>query len=143
MNYYETLAAWHQAKMEIKRLQEVEKTLREGLFRGSFPDVEEGTRNLVIPPGVVLGERIVPPGTKLKGTGKVNRSVKTERWNALDEAKRKAILGTGAIITKPDLVLSAYRKLGDDALRLVETVMEIKPGTPELKLVFPDDKDDE
>lgn len=119
----QTLEYWLQLRTALAEMQAQEKDLRVKLFHGTFPQPKEGVNDWPL-----------PDGRTIKGTHKINRSVITKEWDALSAARRKKLLDTGALILKPSLVLSGYRALEGEPLTLVETVLEIKPGLPDLEI---------
>lgn len=119
MSYYQTLERWHQLVATIKTLQDEERALREGIFKGTFADPKEGVNTVAL-----------PDGRTLKGTYKLNRTVDQAGVLLLPKKVREA-----AFKAKFDLSLSAYRTLDEETQKVVDGVLTVSPGMPQLELV--------
>lgn len=120
---------WSELKKQKAALDAEEKDLRASLFDTFFPQAAEGSKTLSL-----------PDGWKLKGTKKINRTLVREEFANATAEDITVLYGTGVLVAKPEFVLSAFRKLEPDTLRVVEKYIEIKPGLPELELVPPKEK---
>lgn len=124
MDYFETLLRWQELQAIIPKLQAEERALREGLFKGSFPDPVEGTNKLELPDGRIL-----------KAVHKLYRTVdeKALATITLTKAQREKLFRT-----KHELKVSAYKSLDKGTRKLVDSVLTIKPGLPTLEVVVPE-----
>lgn len=123
MDYFETLERWQELQAVIPKLQAEEKALREGLFKGTFPNPEEG-----------VNKKELPDGRVLKGTHKLYRNVQERE---LPNLKLSPKLKEKLFKKKHSLVTGQYRKLDDKTRKQVDSVLIIKPGLPTLEIVEP------
>ena len=128
MDYFETLQRWYQVQQALAVLKEEERSLREGLFQGTFPNPKEGVNTVELPDGRVL-----------KGTYVIQRTLIRERylseWSKLELPSQ---IGMKLIKQDYSLVVSAYRGLPEALRAKVDTVLEIKPALPKLVLQQPE-----
>lgn len=121
------LERWFTVQAELSKLKNEEQLLRTKIFRGKFPNAEEGTNNLELGDGYVL-----------KGKRVINRSVDEAAFKTLQEELAKHGIPTDQIVKyKPELVTSVYRKLTAEQMHLFDTVLIIKDGMPGLEIVKP------
>jgi hypothetical protein len=125
MEYMQALSRWQELTATIKHLQSEERTLREGLFAGTFPSPEEGTNTYELPDG-----RIV------KGTYKLNRKLLEDALPAVLK-KLKMAKKDAPIRTKVELDLKGYRDLSDKDRHVFDEALDIKPALPTLEVVQP------
>ena len=118
MDYLSTLARWQELQITIKNLQAEERSLRDGLFRGTFKRPTEG-----------VNKTTLPDGRELKGTHKLNRNVVQDAVSAVPAPLRKKVFKTTHA-----LVLSAYRNLDKDEQKTVDKALTITPGLPTLEI---------
>lgn len=121
MTYEQTLERWQEVQAAVKRLQDEERTLREGLFNGTFKNPTEG-----------VNKQELPDGRILKGTYKLYRNVDQKAVVNLPEDLRERV-----IKIKYDLQLSTYRKLSSEERKQVDGIITVKPGMPGLEIVEP------
>ena len=121
-DYYENLERWQELSATIKKLKGEERALREALFKGTFPDPEEGTNKHELPDG-----RIV------KGVFKINRRVIEDEITSVPKALREKVFKV-----KHSLQTRAYRDLTDNQKQIVDAVLKISPGLPSLDVVEPE-----
>lgn len=122
MDYMETVERWLELKETVRKLQDEERALREGLFQGTFPSPDEGVNKAELPDGRIL-----------KGTYKIHRSL-----TDIEDFRKLRLNGdleNQLIRVKHDLVIAAYRRLDSDTRKKVDSVLVIKPGLPTLELV--------
>jgi hypothetical protein len=145
----EDLAEWEHAKEELERVKTLENVLRMKIFRGLFPGAREGTNNVRLPTGDLI-----------KADNKINRSVDQERLDHLKQYKvgdmREWLTSLGIDVAglnpdtpvievlklrldqlieyKPGLVTKEYRTLTKEQQAVFDSVLDIKPGTPQLSI---------
>lgn len=125
------LAQWvemvERIKVEVKPLVERERRLRQELFGELFPSPLEGTNYV----GLANGWR-------LKGVYKLDRK--------LDEAALPAVRDTLATMDvnadtlvdwKPSLKTTAYKNLPDEARKVFDEALTMRPASPVMELVPP------
>lgn len=122
MDFYETLARQQELQAAIKRLQAEERSLREGIGQGSFPEPEEGVNKLEL-----------EDGRTLKATYKMYRKV-------LEDKLAEAGFGRGFMgklfRVKHELVTAEYRKLDEDTRKVVDAVLHISMSSlPTIEVV--------
>lgn len=125
LTYEQTLARWYELKQTIAHLQAEERTLREGLFQGTFPDPKEG-----------VNTHKLEDGTQVKGTYRLNRKVDVEEWE-----KIRPILTAeeeeNVFKVSVSLMTGAYKKLADDRVAIIDKCLTITPGLPSLDVKPP------
>lgn len=126
MTFEQTLERWIQVKQAVSELQEEERMLREGIFNGCFPAPVEG-----------VNKYSLPNGTVIKGTYTLNRKLlvnplEDNRWASL---KLPGHIAGPLLNRKWDLAIKPYRELVEEHRKLVDSVLEIKPGLPKLEVV--------
>lgn len=131
----EAVAAWRRVMDEIskyepilKPLVEEELKLRRAVVAACFPDGQdkhEGTSNLEVWPGWVL-----------KTVVKISRQVDEASLPAVKEQLQKMMVNADSLVRlKPEVVLKAYRELGDEMKKVFDQCLVIKLGSPQLELV--------
>lgn len=124
---FSKIGRWTQLSQQLAAIKDEEMKLRKELFEECFPSPTEGTATVDM-----------PEGWKLKGTYKLTRSLDEAALPAVIAELHKHKVSTDQLITyKPNLSLSAYRKMDDKWRKVLEQAMEIKPGAPTLELVAP------
>lgn len=125
MTYEETLAEWQETAIALKALTAREKALREGLFKGTFPDPVEGTNTYEL-----------PDGRKVKGVHKITRTLKADVLGQLVQEGKVPNEVAGAITRwKAELKVKEYKELPEDVRALLNACVESKPGMPTLEIV--------
>jgi len=125
--FEQMLDDWVDVTQQIKDLQRRERYLRNTLFAGAFPDPHEGTN-----------KRELADGRILKATYPINRSVDAAAVGPVMEKLRKEtneVVPEDLFTFRPSLSVSAYRKLDDKLLAIVDEAVVAKPGTPRLEVV--------
>lgn len=124
---YSKIGRWTQLQNQLVSIKDEEMKLRKEIFEECFPSPTEGASTIDM-----------PEGWKLKGTYKLTRSLDEAALPAVIAELHKHKVATDQLIAyKPNLSLSAYRKLDEKWRRVLEQAMEIKPGAPTLELVAP------
>lgn len=121
MSYFETLERWQELQEIIPRLQAEERALREGLFRGTFPDPVEGTNKVELPDGRIL-----------KAVHKIYRTVQEDVLAKLNLSPKQR---KDLFRVKHELRISPYRNLDPDTRKLVDKAIVAKPGLPTLEII--------
>ncbi len=118
---------WYIVQEQLSKLKNEEQLLRQKIFNGMFPDPKEGTNSVDLADGFVI-----------KGKRVINRTVDDAAYKASIEELAKAGIPTDEIVRyKPELAVSAYRKLTEEQMHLMDTVLIIKDGMPGLEIVKP------
>ena len=101
--------------------------LRRKIFGAYFIDPKEGANKVAL-----------ANGWSLTGTYKIARKVDPGLLQAAAENLREHGINVDMVINwKPELVTSVYRKLTAEQIHLIDQCLEIKEGSPELKLIGP------
>lgn len=136
--YYDHLMAlWYPQQAELSALVEREKNYRNQIAKLLFPDGwdEDGTTKFEMPSGWVLEfER------RLNVTlDKAALPSIIEAILALPPDPETGEIGSvaGVISYDPKMSLSGYRKMRPDAKALLNDAVEIRPGTPGMKMKPP------
>lgn len=134
------IADWNATKAALKTLIELEREKRAVLYTSLFPGNVDTTETLEL-----------PNGYKFKGKGSLNYklqfSTKEDGQKALDEALDKIektgnegpFIAERLVKWKPELSVSEYKALASDSpiKKIIDSVLTITPGSPELELVSP------
>ena len=124
---YAALGQWKTLNEQLASLKDQEAKLRKEIFELAFPAPVEGANTLEL-----------PEGWKLKGTHKLNRSIDESALPAILETLRKKKVDTEPLIKyKPELSISAFRKMNPDHAHILEQALVIKPGMPSMELIPP------
>lgn len=136
-----TLAQWYETKKQLDALKAKEMLLRTRIFRFYFPEPKEGTNTVVL-----------PDTYQLKGTRVVNRKIVDEAMQALCHRPTIGMDGHGnalygpskleaagirtdmLIKWKPELAITIYRELTAEQQHLVDQMLLIDDGSPQLKI---------
>lgn len=118
---------WAAINVQLGKLKAQEMLLRMKIFKTMFPLPVEGTNSVPLTDGYVL-----------KAKYPISRKVLVDVLAAQTKELKEAGIKLGElIVNKPELSVSAYRKLTADELKLFDQVLEIKPGSPQLEIVLP------
>ncbi len=124
----EDLNAWSEMQRQLGALKSAEMLLRTKIFKGLFPNPVEGTNS-------------VPLGTEgwlIKAKYPINRKPDVALLTArAPELRAAGIVLEDVIRTVPELSTGEYRKLTEEQRKLLDQVMEVKPGSPALEIVLP------
>jgi len=117
--WYDKLERWQVLKASIAKLTAEERSLRQELFEGTFPNPEEGTNTAEL-----------PDGRKIKGVYKISRTVREKDLTRVPKDIRDEVFAV-----KHSLKTRQYRKLTDAQRAKVDEALTIKPGLPALEVV--------
>jgi len=121
------LAEWYRLQDQLKKVKAAEMLLRTKIFKGFFPNPQEGTNNHNLPDGYVL-----------KGKHTINREVDPGAFQAMREQFAQAGIHPDSLVQwKPSLKLGDYRELTAEQMHLFDQCLIIKPGSPALEIVLP------
>lgn len=122
------LNAWSEMQQKLSALKSAEMLLRIKIFKGLFPHPVEGTNS-------------VPLGTEgwlIKAKYPITRKPDIAMLTARAQELREAGIPLDSVIrTVPELATGEYRKLTEEQQKLLDQVMDIKPGSPALEIVLP------
>lgn len=132
------ILAWRDSQAQLENAKSVEMALRRAVFEIKFPDPKEGTQRFE------LGN-----GWKLKAQFPYNYKLDPEK--AEDTLDKIAKLSpTAAVIAdrlckwKPEVSIKEYRLLcedkspeGEKARKLLDAILTITPGSPQLEIEPP------
>lgn len=133
------LAKWFLKVAELNKLKQEEHFLRMRIFKHYFKTPKEGTNTFIL-----------PDKYQLKGVYVINRKVLEEQMQAM--CTRPAVSATefgpsvleaaGVNISEllkwtPELSISAYRTLTAEQVHLVDQMLEVKEGSPQMKVEPP------
>lgn len=122
----EKIAEWTQIKHWLEKAKAQEMTLRQEIAAGLFPKEANGA----FAEGT---QKIEAEGFKAKLTAKMNRTI-------LEEVEAATLAELGAegmdlIRRKPELSVSAYKKLSDEKRAIADKMLLVKPGAIELEII--------
>lgn len=136
------LADWYLLTEQLSKLKAAEALLRPRIYKHFFPDPVEGTNTYIL-----------PDKFQLKAVRKIDRKVDeasmfafrapevvegvTSNSSRFEQADIKA---DELFKPKYELVTSAYRKLTDEQRKVVDQVLIIKDGSPQLDITPPSTK---
>jgi hypothetical protein len=127
---------WYKMKAELDALKVAESLLRKRLFEHFFPSPAEGSAENKYP----LNDGT---GAVLQADHKINRTVLEPELDALkaackEEGSNLPKLPFNKLVKyKPELSKSEYNKLTEEERQVFDRCLNIKPGSPELKVVIP------
>ncbi len=122
------LTAWFNAQAALNKAKAAELLLRLKIFGFYFPNPVEGTNTVELP--AVGGGPYA-----LKATYPITRKVDPALLDVLTPTLRGQNIPVDSLIKRtPELVLSAYRTLTAEEAKLFDQCMDIKPGTPGMKI---------
>ena len=123
----EDLTTWSDMVVQLNALKSSEMLLRLKIFKGMFPDPKEGTNTVPLQAGWVL-----KAGYPI--TRKPILDLLVARAAELREA---GIVVEDVIRHKPELVVTEYKKLTEEQRHIMDQILEIKPGSPQMEIVLP------
>lgn len=128
---YERLQVWFGMSEQLGQLKTAEVLARKMLAEYYFPQLEEGTNRMDI-----------GGGFDLKVDHKVNRTVDEAALGALGSdtkalklIEKLAVPMSELFVQKWELKLGAYRTLTAEQRKFVDTLLDIKEGTPAMSIV--------
>lgn len=124
------LVAWEACKAELAKLKSKEALLRNRIFGHFFPNPVEGTNKVPL-----------AQGWQLKATYSFTRKYDVGMLTAATE-KGGRFIAEGFDVNPlvdwvPELNMKNYRALPDTQRKLLEEVLIIKPGMPQMEIVLP------
>lgn len=129
------LAEWYKLTVDLAALKAKEALLRPRIYRHFFPNPVEGTNTFVL-----------PDKYQLKAVRKIDRKVDEASMFAfkapqpeknISKFEEAEINADELFKTKFELVTSSYRKLSDEQRKIVDQVLIIKDGSPQLDITPP------
>jgi hypothetical protein len=126
------ILSWQEAVKQLEAIKARELELRKAVFALVFPDATEGTNSHQLGQGWQLKAQVNYNYNLDKDAGKVEavQVQLADKLHLATEAER-------IFDWKPKLSVREYRLLPPDAKRLVDSVLTISPGTPQLELCPP------
>jgi hypothetical protein len=135
------IAKWYKMQEELAALKVAESLLRRRLFDHYFPTPVEGSAHNKVPLNTIDPNDTT--GAVLQADHKINRTVLEPELDAYkaalkEEGSNLPKLPINRLIKyKPELSKSEYNKLTEEERAACDTFLNIKPGSPELKVVIP------
>ena len=133
------VALWYTTKKDLDTLKAKEMLMRQRIFKAFFPTPKEGTNTTTL-----------PDTWQLKGTHTINRKIVEEAMQALcyrqplengafapSKLEEAGVSQQAIIKWKPELALSVYRELTEEQRHLVDQMLLIDAGSPQLKIEPP------
>lgn len=130
---------WYEMQDQLDKLKKSETLLRSHIFKGLFKSPTEGVNTLPLTDLYALSG-MPDDGHVIKGTYKINRSVDKAALTANQadiREKHPSIKLDEVIEWKPELRIGAYKKLTAEEQLIIDRLLTIKPGMPELEVVLP------
>jgi hypothetical protein len=122
------IAAWYDASKKLQAAKANEMLLRMKVFNGMFTAPIEGTNTIKLPD--VNGLHYA-----LKAVYPINRKIDEALLIVNTPMFHEKKISVDTLVKRtPELVIGEYRKLTAEEMKLFDSVMEIKPGTPSLKI---------
>ena len=123
----EDLNQWNTMHQQLAALKSSEMLLRMRIFKGMFEDPHEGTNTVPLAQGWVI-----------KATYPITRKPDVALLTAATgELRAAGIPLDSVIIYKPEVAVREYKKLSDAHRNLIDRVLDIKPGSPQMEIVLP------
>lgn len=136
MEYDERMALlrdWNTAVAQVAACKPIitqEQELRKAVMAEFFPVPKEGVNSLD------MGQ-----GWTLKGIYKIDRKVDEAALPAVKEKLRELGVNADTLIKyKPEVAITIYKALPEQARLIFDTALTIKPGSPTLELIPPKEK---
>jgi hypothetical protein len=124
------ISDWWKLHQELGVLKSREALARKVVFENCF---KEGTYK---PEGTNKFE--LPDHYELKAVTSLNRTIQIETARALaPELAKLGVMVDDLIRWKPEVSITDYRQLTDEQRKLFDQCLEIKPGSPQLKIELP------
>lgn len=137
-----TLIAWLDAKKKLDAARAEERTLRDALF-ANYHDasVEAGTENIPVNGGNLkitnkLEYKFIDP--QYPTPRDPNKDLRRAAMTALNDMVNYLGEGGGFIADRlvkwvPEISVTEYKKLPEGARKIIDTVLQTKPASPELE----------
>lgn len=121
------LVTWNEMQEQLSALKSAEMLLRMKIFKGMFLDPHEGTNTIPLAGGWVL-----------KAVYPITRTPDVALLTAMAAELRTAGIPLDDVIrAKPELSVTHYKLLTEERRHLMDQVLQIKPGSPQLQIVLP------
>lgn len=122
------LTAWYDMTKKLTALKAAEMLLRTKIFKHYFPNPVEGTNTVAMPD--IDGLHYA-----MKATYPITRKVLEAELTILAPLLLEKGVPVGSLIKhEPSLVLANYRELTKEQAAMFDQVLEIKPGSPSIKI---------
>ena len=147
----EDLEEWEAAKEKLAKVQASERLLRDKVVKFIFPNAEEGTNNAKLPDGTKIVA--VQPITRKVDQSALdnlrkqlvgdmrsyleNLKIDTTGWADTLPVVEAMQLGDSLIKWVPELAIAEYRTLNEAQLAIFDSILEVKPGSPQVKITHP------
>ena len=126
-NFIAALSELENLNQQIAVLKEKEMTLRKEIFAACFDDPKEGTNTFKLLNGYVV-----------KFNHKIDRKLDMASLPTVRELLAEAGVNQDDLIRmKPELSVTAYKKLPDEHRRIMDMAVTSKPGAPSYEIVLP------
>lgn len=118
---------WYELQAKLKQIKASEMLLRTKIFKALFPNPVEGTNKHELGDGWVLN-----------ATYSLTRDIDPGALQAVREKLVENRINPDKLVNyKPSLIKSEYNKLTAEEQQLFDSVLIIKPGSPQLNIVLP------
>ena len=123
----EDLTLWHAMQSQLSALKAQEALLRSKIFKSFFPNPIEGTNTAPLAEGWVI-----------KATYPITRKPDAALLVSMGPELRAAGIRMDEVIRyKPEVAITEYKKLTEEQRHLMDRVLEIKPGSPQMEIMLP------
>lgn len=121
------VAKWYNLQKQLAQVKDEEMALRNKIFKGLFKDPVEGVNKFPLSDGWILN-----------ADRTINRKVLEDILTTMSPKLREAGINPEVLVKwEPELSITEYRKLTEDERKLFDQVLEIKDGSPQMKIVLP------
>lgn len=125
--FMKLLAEWEAAQRAAAKAVDKERMLRDEVAKCAFVDPKEGVNKLKL-----------KHGYQLEMDHKINRTVDRALLGQYSDTLEGMGVDLGQLIReKPELRVGEYKKLPEEARKVFDLCLTIKPGTPSLKINLP------
>lgn len=123
---FERLQLWYVTKQELSEIKTREILERQDLAKFYFPTPREGTNRMEVSPGYDLK-------VDYSYTYKVDEAAIDN--TTASQIKKLKLPWDDLFVYKPELHMKTYRNLTPEQKAFVDTLLDIKPGTPQMSIV--------
>lgn len=124
----DALKVWQEADKRMREAVQAELDARAYLQTFAFPTPKEGTNNAPLPDGTVL-----------KGNFPNNYTLEQPRVEEVLKLLPRAV-AQGLVKWKAEIKVGAYKALEPAHKAIVNEILTIKPGRPQLEIVTPKER---
>jgi hypothetical protein len=121
-------AAWESASLRLEAAKAEEAVLRKQVIEAAFNRLEVGTNKRELVPGIVLSAVLKQTIAAERDSDKTYTSF-IHHMSYLPGDVREEL-----VTWKPEISMSAYKRLTDDQRKIVDHVVVIKDATPSLSV---------